>query len=527
MHLVLLHGYLLRQTGSNMVVVNVAKTWAKHGYAVTVVCQDREAGTLDFVDEFISSSRDIPPHPPQPGQLRVVVPEIDGLLPVYVFDHYDGYEVKMMGEMSENEIEMHISMTAEALKKVCAQGVDRILANHALLSAVIAARATTGTTIPYDVKLHGSAMEFTLVPYPETMKYAVEGLAGARRIIAGTKYIQQRAEELFAADREKIGLDHKICVISLGFDPNIFYVSTDVDGCQKKFLDAVRQGIELNDGGRTTRPVPEPKGRLPEELHAVLKAAGRTYNQRAVDADLLKKWQPISVGEPVIIYFGKFLPSKGVGELMASVPAVLAEIPTARFIFVGFGSYREHLEGLLQAYAQGDPNAFSAYAQAGEFALETEGVKAFRALSPAELDRVLFTGILDHETLAHLLPLASVSVVPSNLAEAFGLVAVEAMASGVLPLCSYHSGLKDVIDEIAKTDSILAASMKLDPGAYSDLPSRIIDELRTLYPAGFCDTTHRTEMGRQLRRIAIEQFSWENTASRLAHLPPCIEKGCV
>lgn len=519
MHLVLLHGYLLRQTGSNMVVVNVAKAWLKQGHAVTVICQDRLAGTLDFVDEFISSTREIPTHPPRAGQLRVVVPDINDLLPVYVLDRYEGYQVKPIGDMSAEEIETHISMTAAALKKVCLQGVDRVLANHALLSPVIAARATKETGTPYDVKLHGSAMEFTLAPHPETMTYAIEGLTGARRIIAGTEYVRTRALDLFSEEQEQIGLDQKLCVIPLGMDPETFYLSKDTDGCQFAFLGAVRQKISENNGGRTARAVPEPNGQSPQALHAALIAAGETYDQRVVDADLPERWMPISAEEPVIIYFGKFLQTKGVGELMASIPAILSAIPSARIVFAGFGTYREHLEGMLQAYAHGDRNAFDAYAQAGDFAPEINMDQAFRPLSSPELDRVVITGILDHEMLAHLLPLASVSVVPSKLAEAFGLVAIEAMAAGALPLCSYHSGLKDVIDEIAESAPQLGALMKLETGAHANLSRPIIAALQALYPNGFADSTRQTETARQLRRSAVEHFSWDRTAFRLADLP--------
>jgi len=55
MHLVLLHGYLLQGTGSNIYVANIAKAWRSQGHAVTVVCQDLQAGVLPFVDEYIGS----------------------------------------------------------------------------------------------------------------------------------------------------------------------------------------------------------------------------------------------------------------------------------------------------------------------------------------------------------------------------------------------------------------------------------------------------------------------------------------
>ncbi len=69
MHLILLHGYLLSGTGSNIYVANVAKAWKKQGHAVTVVCQDPGARTLPFVDEYIDSGDALPASPPNPGRI--------------------------------------------------------------------------------------------------------------------------------------------------------------------------------------------------------------------------------------------------------------------------------------------------------------------------------------------------------------------------------------------------------------------------------------------------------------------------
>src|SRR5207253_10366788 len=56
----------------------------------------------------------------------------------------------------------------------------------------------------------------------------------------------------------------------------------------------------------------------------------------------------------------------------------------------------------------------------------------------------LFTGPLEHRHLRHVLPLCDVAVVPSIFPEAFGMVAAEAAAAGVLPVVSAHSGLAEV-----------------------------------------------------------------------------------
>ena len=44
------HGYLLRGTGSNIYNASLAKALAKLGHEVHLLCQDAQAGELDFVD---------------------------------------------------------------------------------------------------------------------------------------------------------------------------------------------------------------------------------------------------------------------------------------------------------------------------------------------------------------------------------------------------------------------------------------------------------------------------------------------
>jgi glycosyltransferase involved in cell wall biosynthesis len=174
------------------------------------------------------------------------------------------------------------------------------------------------------------------------------------------------------------------------------------------------------------------------------------------------------------------------------------------------------MEAMIQALGQGDLEAFTAFARAGEFVEDIEFNKWFRILGPQERKRIVITGILDHETLSELLPLASLAVVPSKGPEAFGMVAVEAMASGVLPLCTYHTGLRDVVDEVAAALPELADLIKLERHKFIDrLPEKIRAALNFLYPHGYRNQTMRRKVGKQLRRISIEKFSWEGISKRL------------
>lgn len=551
MHLVILHGYLLSGTGSNIYSANVARTWKSLGHAVTVVCQDRKAGQLEFVDECYVGTENIPSSPPAPGRVRVVVPDIDGLLLVYVSNPYEGFRVKALGDAercSLAEIDNHVARTAEGLRRVLAQGgVDRVLCNHVLLSPVVARRAGcgdgsggSGGCVPYDVKIHGSAINFSLKQRPELMRYAVEGLGGCQKIVAGTGYISHLLDEVFGAEHgEEIGLTRKCVVIPPGMDPATFRLLDSVSDNQQRFLRKIEDFVERKPTGRRAADVSlikDPARQTAEDLHASLTRLAGTYDQWAVDSDLPERWPVISEGEPVVLYFGAYLDTKGVGEVVASFPEVLRQLPKARLLVVGYGGYREHLEGMLDSMESGDADAFAAYCQAGGFldAGPDQLRASFGRLSAEERHRVTITGIMEHSQLSEVLPLASVAVVGSKCAEAFGMVMVEAMSCGVLPLANYHSGLADVLDVVRRADPALEAVMRLEacPGGkfgladgavmMRELPRRVLGALEYLYPGGrYLDVTRRREVGRQLRRIAVENFSWERICKLLLEPLPC------
>ncbi len=124
---------------------------------------------------------------------------------------------------------------------------------------------------------------------------------------------------------------------------------------------------------------------------------------------------------------------------------------------VGFGGFRDGLLELLDALADGDRDAVRAIAQAGR---ELEGgpraplrhLLAFLETADDDYwaaardlrERVVLTGRLEHDELAPLLAACEALVFPSTFPEAYGMVAAEAAACGVLPISAGHSGAKEV-----------------------------------------------------------------------------------
>jgi glycosyltransferase involved in cell wall biosynthesis len=533
-HICVVHGYILAGTGSNIYSVNLAMTWKKQGHAVTAVCQDREAASYDYVDEFFLGTDNIPSTPPPPGTLRVVVPDIDDLLPVYVFDKYEGYTVKTIPDCTEAEIENHITKTAAGIKRVLAQGVDRVLSNHALLSPVNAKRACEEYGVPFDIKIHGSGITFVLKPHPRYKKYTIEAIEACEKVVCGTQYIVDYMKETFKDEYEALELESKMVIVPPGMDPDVFDVAESHEANQRRFREKVAKFIESSGSkGRDASKITLPPVDA-EDMHAALTAVGDTYDQRSVDADLLDRFPTIGANEPVIMYFGKFLNTKGVGEVIATFPQVLKEVPNARLLLVGFGGFREHIEGMLSAMANNDVDAFVAYGKAGPSdgapfldPSEDDLRKLFMPLSGDQRSRVTVTGILKHEQLGELLPIASIVVVGSKAAEAFGMVTVEAMSAGVLPLSNDHSGLSDVLHAVNDARPDLCEVMKLDTrgggshgtadGAYfcEILPSKIVAALKYMYPSGFDDQARRVELAQELRAVVVKKFAWDGLCTDL------------
>jgi glycosyltransferase involved in cell wall biosynthesis len=229
--------------------------------------------------------------------------------------------------------------------------------------------------------------------------------------------------------------------------------------------------VEVPPGVDTDLFVPADRA---EALAALVAEAGRdapnpgNRAERLPDDDNAPRLAAFFRDErPTVLYFGKLIREKGVHVLLEAMREV-----DARLVVVGFGPCRAELE---------------------------------RFAPP----RTLFTGPLEHRHLAHLLPLADVTVVPSIFPEAFGMVAAEAAAAGSPPLVARHSGLAEVAAGIeAEYPERLRHLVAFAGGDAEDL-RRKLDELLALAPAD------RETLRLAARRAVEQRWSWASVASRL------------
>ncbi len=282
MRILLWHGYLLGGTGSNVYTRALAREWGRAGHDVTVFSQD--------------------PHPEQYdlGGAKVVRPDIGGLLPVFVLDRYEGFEVRLLPELSEEEREHYVAANAAALQEHLP--ADFVFANHVLLGGPVA--AASGAR--YAVKAHGSELEYSMRGNAELSEWGRESLAGAEAVFVGSEHIRNVLEDV-------VGHVDRVHVVSPGVDVEEF----------------------------APLPRDEALRRLLAESRADPPNPGNA-NERLPDEGNAERFEAFfATEEPTVLYFGKLLRNKGVHVLFEALREV-----DARAVIVGFGDYRDELERL-------------------------------------------------------------------------------------------------------------------------------------------------------------------------------------
>lgn len=450
MRVLLWHGYLLSGTGSNLYTANIVRIWRSWGHDVLLVCQDRRAEDFSFVDEHGEFTPDNDRFHTiatgvsgVQGRLRVAWPDIGDVLPVYVYDEYEGFTAKRYVDLTDEELEHYTSANIKALVTAVEEHrPDVIITGHEVMGPYIARQACRLTETTYVAKLHGSALEYAVKEQERYKHYASEGLTGARVVIGGSEYMIREASSVVP------GWEDRAVVVNPGCDVDIF-------------------------GPREKNPA------VP----------------------------------PTVGYVGKLIASKGVHHLLPAIG--LVRISDLKSVIVGYGGFERGLRELWSALRTGDAGLARSIAEQGDgqpldqlldfldSGRTDDGY--WQRISGATLE---WTGRLEHGPLSELLPTFDVLVVPSVLAEAFGMVAAEAAACGVLPIVPRHSGIGEVgkaIEDALDVPGLLT----FDPANAIEGIARCIEAVLEL------PFETRQRLGADAVALARERWSWEHVAKRL------------
>lgn len=137
-------------------------------------------------------------------------------------------------------------------------------------------------------------------------------------------------------------------------------------------------------------------------------------------------------GGPSIAYLGRLEPRKGLDTLLAAWPQIEAALPEARLLIAGDGS----LQGKVLALAQTSP-------------------------------RLRYLPAPDDTTARQIVAHTDFLVAPAAYGESFGIVLIEAMAAGALPVAAANPGFASVLTGPG-------AELLFPPHASGDLAARVI-----------------------------------------------------
>lgn len=493
MKILIFHGYLLRGTGSNIYNANLAQALAELGHEVHLLCQDQDAEDLAWVNRIgswndsgltVETLRE----PGGAGSVAVYRPPIGSLLPVYVEDPYEGFEARAFPRLSDKEIEHYIDVNVAAVHDVLnlIGGHDAALANHLIMGPVIFARAGVR---PYAVKNHGSDLEYTVKPHPRFVPYAREGLEPAAAVLVGSHHTAASLWEAIPG----LDLESRTGMGPPGVDTDEFHSIEPGQGAAQ----LLELAAKIGDG--PTSPV---FGRDEDEAVTALKEYAASDGPR-------------------VVFVGKLIVSKGVDLLAAAWPLVHAANPGARLLLIGFGAYEIGLRALVTAIGEGGLEAMELIAAEGrglegDAASRLEYLSAFLGNLPAGYEEaaiasagsVSFAGRLEHDEVARVLPASDAMVVPSTFPEAFGMVAAEGAACGVLPVCAEHSGLAEVTQTLASEVPAAAGltGFRLGPDSIAELAARVNGWLDL-------EPSERSEIGREIAATADRNWSWRGVAT--------------
>ena len=503
MRILIWHGWLLEGAGSNVYTARVTEVWRRWGHDVLLLCQERHPERYDFLDAWGTVGADgMSPlesaeRAAASGRAVLLRPDIGALLPVFVYDEYEGFDVKRFIDLGEDELEGYLERNAAALRTAVGwHGPDAVISGHAIPGPVIARRALGPGG--YVAKIHGSDLEYAVRLQDRYRRLAGEGLSGARAVVGASADVLARTMELVpeagvrtrvvypGVDVQRFRPQERRTALTLAAER----LSVDPDarrGRPGRFDDAVRQALQDRDR--------EPLERL---------ALG--YDQGAADPEASNRLDDLArSGGPLVGYIGKFIPQKGVHLLLS---ALALSSPRPHGLLIGFGLFREWLVALLHALDAGDGDSVQW--------LEGEAFSELRELTPEAVHearglarRVTFTGRLDHRYAPECLAALDVLVVPSILDEAFGMVAAEGAAAGALPLVARHSGLAEVAGVLERdVGQPELFSFEPGPGAVARI-ARGLDRLLGL------QREEREELRAAVGAVVDREWTWERTAERL------------
>jgi glycosyltransferase involved in cell wall biosynthesis len=194
-----------------------------------------------------------------------------------------------------------------------------------------------------------------------------------------------------------------------------------------------------------------------------------------------------------------------VGDLSAFTDPDGQPVPVV--LFAGRFMQFKRLQLLIEAHhaMRSTTGCRSVLVVAGGFPCEWEGEHPYDTVRRLGATDVFFAGWQDHDELADMLNCSDVFAAPS-VDEPFGLVYLEAMASGIPPIATNTGGPLSFIN----VDPGRPTGWLVPPDDVAATTRALVEAVS--YPA------EREQRGRRASRFILEHYSWASSAQAFAEL---------
>ena len=524
----LYHGYELTGTGSNEYTRYLSRSLAQLGHEVSIICGEPDPAAHPFVSRAVAhavdgtSSELFSRERTLRGRVTLHRLPRTSVMPVFITDQQRDGNVKTFLEITEEELEeYHRAMVAALTRALEEECPDVLHVNHMIYQPIVAAEACRRTGVPFYIVPHGSAIEYTIEKDERFRELARSGLTACAGIAWISREVRERVQRIYPDLIPEI--EAKSHASGVGTDTLLF---TPVPASDRRASLDHLATLHV-PGGKTETQRAELRERLDAGDIDATRSYWEAYNHKLSEEDLPEILRHIPVEQDLLFFVGSMTYGKGIHSLIAALPGILARRPDTQLVLVGSGTYREVLEALIHSLATGNESLFDELVQRGQdleradMSGPLEDLQAYASL-PANrailFDRgadfaqhIHILGRLDHARLRFVFPCCRIAVFPSVIKEASPLVFAESMANGVLPAGSYHSGLRDGLDDLRPhLPDELWQRMKLESEPERRIDS-IVDNL-----CGLLEALEKEDLSATLRAIAVDRCDWSTVAQQLA-----------
>ena len=176
-------------------------------------------------------------------------------------------------------------------------------------------------------------------------------------------------------------------------------------------------------------------------------------------------------GNPIILYIGRLVPKKGLDTLITAMKRIVGKYPNAKLYIAGKGKLLPFLKTMSSIF----------------------GIEK----------NVEFLGFVEENILPYIYNSADIFVLPSITGEAFGIVLIEAMASGLPIVASNVGGIAEVLENGKY-------GLMVKPGNSKELAKAIISVIE--------NNELWNEIAKKGRNITEEKYAWEKVTNDIIRI---------